>query len=58
MLRFCLSMLSIEGPCLIDVSITSGLFNLKFPGWIKIRKILSEKLTVVRYCESSNASKS
>ena len=58
MLRFCLSMLSIEGLCLLDVSIGTGLFNLKLAGWTKIRKIVSEKLMVVRYCERSNASKS
>jgi hypothetical protein len=31
---------------------------LKLAGWTKIRKIVSEKLMVVRYCERSNASKS
>jgi len=58
MLRFCLSMLSIEGLCLLGVSIGTGLFNLKLAGWTKIRKIVSEKLMVLRYCERSNASKS
>ena len=58
MLRFCLSMLSIEGLCSLDDSIGAGLFNLKFAGWIKIRKIVSEKLMVVRYCERSSGSKS
>ena len=58
MLRFCLSMLSIEGLCLLDVSVRTGLFKLKFAGWTKIRKIVSEKLMVVRYYERSNASKS
>ncbi len=53
MLRFYLSMLSIEGLCLLDVSIGTGLFNLKLAGWTKIRKIVSEKLMVVRYYKSS-----
>lgn len=51
MLRFCLSMLSIEGFCLLDVSIGSGLFNLKFAGWIKIRKLYPKSL---RLCEIVN----
>ncbi len=58
MLRSCLSMLSIEGLCLLDVSVRTGLFNLKFASWTTIRKIVSEKLMVVRYYERSNASKS
>jgi hypothetical protein len=58
MLRSCLSMLSIEGLCLLDVSVRTGLFNLKFAGCTTIRKIVSEKLMVVRYYERSNASKS
>jgi hypothetical protein len=58
MLRSCLSMLSIEGLCLLDVSVRTGLFNLKFAGWTTIRKIVSEKLMVVRYYERSNASNS
>jgi len=58
MLRFCLSMLSIEGLFLLDVSIGTGLFNLKLAGWIRIPKIVSEKLMVVRYCDSSNVFKS
>jgi hypothetical protein len=58
MLRFCLSMLSIEGLCLLGVSFRIGLFTLKFEGWVKDFKIVSEKLTVVRYCRGSNVSKS
>jgi hypothetical protein len=58
MLRSCLSMLSIEGLFLLDVSIRTGLLNLKLAVWIRIRQIVSEMLIVVRYCERSNASKS